>query len=1385
MIKHDMQGGSKRRIRVLAVFITLAMIPLSRSWSGDWPAYRHDNHRSAITPEQLPGELVNAWSFTAQYAPEPAWSDPKKEKPRVQFDEVFHVAAAGDALYFGSSADGKVYCLDADSGALRWSASTNGPIRVAPAIAGDRVYAGSDDGCAYCFGAGDGHLIWQAHAAWRDERIIGNQRMISRWPVRTGVLVEGGTAYFGAGVFPHETLFLCAANAETGALLWRNDTYGEEGYKLEFGGISPQGPLLASESRLFVPSGRAMPAVFDRSNGDFITYLSPGGHIGGTWSLLAEDRLVAGADGKRAYDLDNGKMRPEAVYAWFPGLNLVVGPDTAYMSTFDELIALDRSAFAAGEQARAAIDRERKKLNDRLGSLKKKVKEASGAALEEMKTEIRGIEQRLRQLDTEQKQLENAVRRWSQPCKHQHALILAGQTLYLGGAGSVKAVNTETGLDLWDAPVNGRACGLAVANGRLFVSTSAGQVYAFAAHGTANEIVQSAGNEPAWKAGEDIPEAAADILRRTGVNKGYCLVYGNGTGRLAYELARNSDLTIIGFEPDPQSADAARDLLETAGLYGKRITIDQGDPAQLPYADYFADLVVSETMMATGQPFGTPEEMRRVTKPCGGVICLPLDESQRAWLPAKEEFSSREDGGRWHMLARGPLPEAGAWTHQYADPGNTACSDDERVRGDLSVLWYGEPGPSEMVERHARAAAPLAMDGRLFVQGEEKLMAYDAYNGMLIWKREVPGAVRVRVDSDMSNLALARSGLFVAAGNQCLRLDPATGETIHTYPLPDSADGKPRRWGYLAVSGGLLFGTCSAPLPEDYGAAWYNLIDDDGEWINLAVEAQAQNLPAEQRAYLEQLKAQYEKPDERAFWDAQHAGVLWRKMTQWPDWGSVESPIGAVTERILSGDSIFALDTETGKLNWRYDGGPIAHPAIAISDNMVFLADCRVSDEEKEAAMAERNKLIERGTWEKEDIDYTPENADVRRVLALDAATGQKRWERVMDLTGCGGDRMGLACKDSALCFFGCFSNHDRDLFLSGKLAWRRITVVDANSGADKWSKPLNYLRRPVIVNNEILIEPRACNLQTGAVKTRLHPLTGEESTWEYVRPGHCCSATSACPNMFFLRGYFLWYYDLERDQGMLPFGGIRPGCWINTIPANGLVLFPEASAGCTCSYPVRATVAMAPKKDVSTWAVCVQHGEETPVRRLAINFGAPGDWRDNDGGMWFAYPHPPSTRWHSYGITFHLNEEFYGKESYFSRNFQGDAIENTDKPWLFASGCEGLKRLSVPLIAPGQPPASYTVRLYFAEPRTGPTGKRVFSIALQGQEVQGNAGVYEETGGHRKASMKEFKGITVEQDLAIELSSNKSNPGREEAPILNALEIIRENAPVANAASR
>lgn len=1363
----------------------------------DWPTFRHDNARSGISAEAIAPPLNLQWVFVPPHAPEPAWPEGNEEKPRVRFDEVYHVVAAEDAVYFGSSADGKVYCLDAATGQTRWTFFTGGPVRVAPAVVNGRVYVGSDDGFAYCLNAGDGTEIWKVRAAHRDDKVIGNGKMISLWPIRTGVLVDNDVAYFGAGVFPHESLFVCAVNAETGAVLWRNDTVGEEGYKqIDFGGISPQGPLLASANTLFVPSGRAMPAAFSRADGKLLYCMTPGGKIGGTYTFLAEDTLVAGTEGKRVYEQERGTRNTNAAYAWFPGLQLVVTSDKAYMTTWDEAAALDRSRFSAAEEAHAQVEEKIRDVTNQIKALDAKKKGASDAEKAGIDEQQKTLAKQNDDLAAQKKSIEDGVYGWRRPTDLHESLILAGDCLYLGGAGRVEAARADTGEATWSAPIEGRACGLTAANGRLWASTDKGAIYCFGSgSGTGSKI--AATPDPSPYPDDDLTalcrQTADRILAESGVTKGYCLVYGCGTGRLAYELAKRTELRIVGIDPDPRNVEIARKALDSAGLYGVRVLVDQGDLSELPYADYFANLVVSETMLATGKPEGSPNEVMRVLKPHGGVVCLgcpggpekAFSDSLVADANATGELSASLPGGdgRWIKVVRGALPGEGEWTHQYAEPGNTACSDDVRVKGPLGTLWFGDPGPKPMVERHARPAAPLAMDGRLFVQGANVLMAYDSYNGTKLWEKPVTGAVRVRVDSDMSNLALAGNGLYAVTDTECLRFDPATGDLVRKYPLPKRDDGQAGRWGYLACTGDTLFGSISTPLHEPYGNIWHEIADEEkGVWRDIDKAAEKRGLDKTEQAVAARFKTEFAKPDARAFWAAHYSGALWHTMADWPAWGSVESPVGAVTERIMSGDTFFAIDTETGDLRWKYTGKAIAHPAIAIGNGTVFLADCSVTEEQKKAAMQERQDLIAKGVWEKEGIEYGPSDADVRLVVAFDAITGAEKWRRIIDLTGCGGDRMGLAYSDGVLCFFGCFSNHDRNLFRSGKLKWRRITAVSGNDGHDLWSRPLNYLRRPVIVGDTILIEPRACDLHTGAIKTRRHPLTDAEVPWEFVRPGHCCSITSACPSMFFLRGNFLWYYDLAQDSGMLPYGAIRPGCWINTIPANGLVLFPEASSGCTCSYPVRSTVVLQPKKELRTWGTFVQHAPLLPVKHMAVSLGAPGDYRAPDGTLWLGYPHPPSTDWHEYGLNFPLGEEFFGEKTFFRRGLQGIDIKNTDKPWLFASGAQGLKKLSLPLLEPGQGPARYTVRLYFYEPGEAAAGERVFSIALQDKTVLKRFDICAEAGGPNTAVVKEFGGIKVDTVLSISLEPRKEHPQPDEQPVLNAIEVIREDTKLAQA---
>jgi outer membrane protein assembly factor BamB len=1345
----------------------------------DWPTYRHDAARSAVTQEQLAPGLALQWVFEPTHAPQPAWSDPAKEKARVRFDDAYHVVVAGDSAFFGSSADGKIYCLNAATGQIRWAAFTGGPVRVAPTLAKGRVYAGSDDGYAYCLDARDGSLIWKTAAAFRDERVLGNGKMISLWPVRTGVLVDKGVAYFGAGVFPHESTFLCAVNADRGALVWRNDTFGENGYKLEFGGISPQGALLASEESVYVPSGRAMPAAFDRKTGAFRYFSAPGGKVGGTWAMLENGRLIAGIESKRSYDETSGLRKSDAAYTWFSGLHLVAGGDRAYLQKFDELCALDRQAFEGAGAWRDGILKKHKELTTKLRNAKKKLDAAKAEAKPAAKKAFDTAAQELQDLNNEKQRVEDGVHRWRRPSKDTDALILAGDTLFLGGGDRVSAASAKTGAEVWQSAIDGRACGLAAANGRLFVSTTNGKVHCFAAGAGKGVTTKAPANPSPYPndAQTALYEQAADqILAETGVTRGFCFVYGAGEGRLAYELAKRSDLHIVGIEPDTAKVQTAREKLDAAGLYGARVIIDHGSTeGALPYAAYFANLVVSDTMLTTGKPVGAAKELFRVLKPCGGVAfvgkpsgTLDLDAFGTWWsAPDRPEPETHEGDGAWAKIVRGPLEGAGAWTHQYADVANTACSQDMRVKGPLGVLWFGGPGPERMVERHARAAAPVAMDGRMFVPGENLVMAYDTYNGMHLWEREIPGALRVRVDSDMSHMALDSDGLYVAAYDECFRLDPATGETMKTYAVPARKDKAPRRWGYLACVDNTLFGSSAAPLAQDYATGWWKATcDEPGAHPDHADVANA--------------LAQPKDHNDRDYWSFQQRGAAWHPMTQFPAWGSVAAPQGAITSKIMASDTLFALDTETGGLRWEYAGKSIAHPAITIGDGLVFLADCAATPDQKAAAMAEREALIEKGVWEKEDIRYSAKHADIRVVVALDVQTGEKRWERIIDLTGCGGDRMGMAYRDGNVYFLGCFSNHDRRLFLDGKLTWRRITAISGKDGGDVWSRPLNYLRRPVIMNDRILVEPRACDLATGEILMRSHPLTAKQEEWEYVRPGHCCSATSACPNMFFLRGYFLWYFDIVRDQGMRPFGGIRPGCWINTIPANGLVLFPEASAGCTCSYPIRSTVVMQPRDEERTWSLCIQHGAMTPVQHMAVNFGAPADWRD-EKTMWVSYPHVPSTSWQSYGLNFRLKEQLIdAKQGYFSQNFEGLDMPSTKKPWLFASGCRGCKSLELPLIGKGEAPGVYTVRLFFADAENTKPGERVFAVSLQGKKVLRRLDIVKEAGGPNIAVMKEFNGIRVEDVLRVEFEARDETSDPAQWPLINGIEVIRQDLQVA-----
>ena len=184
------------------------------------------------------------------------------------------------------------------------------------------------------------------------------------------------------------------------------------------------------------------------------------------------------------------------------------------------------------------------------------------------------------------------------------------------------------------------------------------------------------------------------------------------------------------------------------------------------------------------------------------------DWGQRANLPWKIEKCGP---GVVAAFSRGPLPGAGQWSHFYADAGNTACSGDTIAAGPVDLQWFGLPGPRNMPDRHDKNVGPLYQDGRLFVSGDNCVVAVDGYNGTILWRREVPHSVRLGAFKHCGNMAVGDDHLYVASGGDCLDLDAQTGAIRQTLSVPASPDGSSNEWGYVAVDKNLLFGSRTGP----------------------------------------------------------------------------------------------------------------------------------------------------------------------------------------------------------------------------------------------------------------------------------------------------------------------------------------------------------------------------------------------------------------------------------------------------------------------------------------------------------------------------------------------------------------------------------------------
>jgi len=365
--------------------------------------------------------------------------------------------------------------------------------------------------------------------------------------------------------------------------------------------------------------------------------------------------------------------------------------------------------------------------------------------------------------------------------EYRYAAIASPTHVFRGGDNEVAAFDRDgSGEPVWSAKVEGKAYALAIARKRLLVSTDKGKIYCFGA-GNGGKVIEHRPRNTTLKGNAAATAVVKTALESCGRKKGYALILGASNDCvLAVELARQSEMKIVIRESDRTKADRAKALLSRAALYG-RISVHQGPLDRMPYTDYLFNLVLHGGLTAQTAYVGNRDEARRVVAPLRGVALLGATPTD--------------------VYRRRALAGAGRWTHFYADPGNTACSGDTRITGDLVMQWFGEPGPEKMVDRHNRTVAPLSVNARMFVSGRNRFWGVDAYNGTILWEKDVPDSLRMAGPKTCGNMVATDTHLYVASGTSCLKLNAETGAEERRFGITGG------QWAYLALADGVLVGS--------------------------------------------------------------------------------------------------------------------------------------------------------------------------------------------------------------------------------------------------------------------------------------------------------------------------------------------------------------------------------------------------------------------------------------------------------------------------------------------------------------------------------------------------------------------------------------------------
>jgi outer membrane protein assembly factor BamB len=303
---------------------------------------------------------------------------------------------------------------------------------------------------------------------------------------------------------------------------------------------------------------------------------------------------------------------------------------------------------------------------------------------------------------------------------------------------------------------------------------------------------------PAASAAEQ-DSLAQQILKDTGVTGGFIVHLNCGDGALTAALKANDRYQVQGLTRDADQVTAARKTIQAAGKYGE-CSVDHLQGDKLPYVENMVNLLVSEQPTDVAQ-----EEILRVLAP-GGVAYV-------------------KQGDAWTKTVKPHPRNTDEWTHYLHDSTGNAVAHDTVVGPPRHLQWLGSPRWSRHHDRMSSVTAWVAAKGRMYYIIDEgsrisiqmpadwKLVCRDAYNGVILWKRDIPTwhSHLWPLKSGPTQLArrLVTDGetLYVTLGirEPLVALDADTGETLRTYKDTASTEEVIHRDGkiHLLVNKGV------------------------------------------------------------------------------------------------------------------------------------------------------------------------------------------------------------------------------------------------------------------------------------------------------------------------------------------------------------------------------------------------------------------------------------------------------------------------------------------------------------------------------------------------------------------------------------------------------